>query len=387
MKAIYISLLLIVHSFAFGQSAKKLNKQLRSELLVAQQKQDSVYRIFLEEQQILEQVRTDVQNRIKTQLAPESEKLRERTFDITHSVNLLKNLEINTTDVFPDGTDFFKSQPRYKSLLKKPIDEMIWKAVKFEFVSAEELNPDTYKRKEQNEMLHAFIRKYETYADHNKLHMQDQRKYIEGITALYPRIDSLLGVYQVLNRELETKSEVLTKRIAAARENYRLKGPKGFPNGYSVYFPEIHPVQVKPFVYDRETDMEGFDAIPAPPPAPVEVRNLTGESQEPEIYMVLDEYAEFPGGRAALQKYLDNNLQYPTTAKEMGIQGKAYLKFVVSDKGEISNVQILKGVSDCPECDKEAIRVVKGMPKWIPGKNNGKAVASWFNLPVKFELK
>jgi protein TonB len=133
--------------------------------------------------------------------------------------------------------------------------------------------------------------------------------------------------------------------------------------------------------------MEGFDAIPAPPPAPVEVRNLTGESQEPEIYMVLDEYAEFPGGRAALQKYLDNNLQYPTTAKEMGIQGKAYLKFVVSDKGEISNVQILKGVSDCPECDKEAIRVVKGMPKWIPGKNNGKAVASWFNLPVKFELK
>ncbi|WP_341903113.1 energy transducer TonB [Fluviicola taffensis] len=110
------------------------------------------------------------------------------------------------------------------------------------------------------------------------------------------------------------------------------------------------------------------------------------QKKEEIIYDFVDEPADFPGGRAALLKYLSENIRYPQVAQEMGIQGKCYLTFVVSENGYISNVKLKKGVTDCPECDAEAIRVVKGMPKWAPGKNNGKAVNSVFSLPVTFKL-
>lgn len=110
------------------------------------------------------------------------------------------------------------------------------------------------------------------------------------------------------------------------------------------------------------------------------------KKEEPVIYTFVDEPAEFPGGTAALRKFLGDNLQYPQTAQELELQGKCYLQFVVSAAGNISNVTVQRGVPDCPECDKEAIRVVKSMPKWKPGKNGGKEVNSTFNLPIVFKL-
>jgi protein TonB len=108
--------------------------------------------------------------------------------------------------------------------------------------------------------------------------------------------------------------------------------------------------------------------------------------QEPEIYEIVDEYAEFPGGINALRKYLRDNLVYPASAKEQGIQGKCFLKFVVAASGNISNVKVMRGVPECPECDNEAVRVLKAMPDWKPGKVKGQAVNSYFNLPISFHL-
>jgi len=110
------------------------------------------------------------------------------------------------------------------------------------------------------------------------------------------------------------------------------------------------------------------------------------KKEEPIIYTFVDEPAEFPGGTAAMRKFLADNLQYPQTAQELELQGKCYLQFVVSAAGNISNVTVQRGVPDCPECDKEAIRVVKSMPKWRAGKNGGKEVNSTFNLPIVFKL-
>ncbi|WP_343637545.1 TonB family protein [Fluviicola sp.] len=110
------------------------------------------------------------------------------------------------------------------------------------------------------------------------------------------------------------------------------------------------------------------------------------EKKEEVIYDIVDEPAEPNGGMAALKKYLAENIKYPQTAVEMGLEGKCYLQFVVSENGYISNVKVKKGVTDCPECDQEAIRVVRAMPKWTPGKINGKAVNSTFSLPVSFKL-
>lgn len=164
----------------------------------------------------------------------------------------------------------------------------------------------------------------------------------------------------------------------------------------SVKKPDVLP-QLEEYFYDYDkiedygamnhtfdTNASGDDMI-GPPPA--DIRIVEPPKQEDNvIYEVVEEEAEFPGGFTALKTYLETNLKYPQTAREMHIEGKVYLKFVVSKSGNISNASVLKGIPDCPECDKEAVRVVKSMPQWKPGKINGVAVHSWFNLPVSFKL-
>lgn len=111
------------------------------------------------------------------------------------------------------------------------------------------------------------------------------------------------------------------------------------------------------------------------------------EEKAPEIFTVVEEMPEFPGGAAEMMKYIQKNIQYPQMAKEAGLSGKCFLKFVVNGNGDISDVQVLKGVPGCQECDREAIRVVKSMPKWKAGKQNGRSVPVFFNLPINFQLR
>lgn len=103
--------------------------------------------------------------------------------------------------------------------------------------------------------------------------------------------------------------------------------------------------------------------------------------------VAIQEPASFPGGDAELYKFLAKNIQYPTVEKENGIQGKVYLTFVIDKDGSITNVEVYKGLKGGPGCDKEAVRVAKMIPKWSPGKQNGKAVKMRFILPVNFRLQ
>ncbi len=107
--------------------------------------------------------------------------------------------------------------------------------------------------------------------------------------------------------------------------------------------------------------------------------------KEEEIFVAVEQMAEFPGGQAALMKWLSQNIRYPEAAQQNDIQGRVTVKFVVEKDGSIGQVTIAKGVDK--DLDREALRVVKKMPKWQPGKNNGVAVRSYFNLPVTFKLQ
>lgn len=107
--------------------------------------------------------------------------------------------------------------------------------------------------------------------------------------------------------------------------------------------------------------------------------------KEEEIFVAVEQQAEFPGGQGALMKWLSNNIRYPESAQQNDIQGRVIVKFVVEKDGSIGAATILKGVDK--DLDREALRVVKRMPKWQPGKNNGVAVRSYFNLPVTFKLQ
>ena len=107
------------------------------------------------------------------------------------------------------------------------------------------------------------------------------------------------------------------------------------------------------------------------------------EGQE-QIFDIVEENPEFKGGMEELYKFFGKHLKYPKKAKENGIEGKVFVQFVVLKNGEIRDVKILKGAHEM--LDKEAIRVIKMMPKWIPGKQRGKEVNSRFTLPVRFKI-
>lgn len=117
-----------------------------------------------------------------------------------------------------------------------------------------------------------------------------------------------------------------------------------------------------------------------PPPAPE-------PKPEPsnKVFEVVEVMPSFPGGPAALQQYLKSNMRYPVVAQENGVQGRVVVSFVVERDGSITDVNVAKSVD--PSLDKEATRVVKSMPKWIPGKQNGSAVRVKYNVPVTFRLQ
>ncbi len=117
----------------------------------------------------------------------------------------------------------------------------------------------------------------------------------------------------------------------------------------------------------------------------VVVKPVEEPKPEPEqIFIAVEQQAEFPGGQAQMMKWLGNNIRYPELAQQNNIEGRVIVKFVVEKDGSITNATVVKGVDK--DLDREALRVVKKMPKWQPGKNNGVAVRSYFTLPVTFRL-
>ena len=109
------------------------------------------------------------------------------------------------------------------------------------------------------------------------------------------------------------------------------------------------------------------------------------EVVEQEIFQIVEEMPSFPGGEGKLLEYVAKNIKYPQIARETGIQGRVFVGFVVEPDGSVSNVKILRGIGG--GCDEEAMRVIKSLPKWKPGKQRGKAVRVSYQIPVMFKLQ
>ena len=139
-------------------------------------------------------------------------------------------------------------------------------------------------------------------------------------------------------------------------------------------------VETESIDINTEDDKETEVVIAAPVEAPVE------EEEEEVVVVVVESMPEFPGGQQALFKYLSENVKYPVIAQENGIQGRVICQFVVNKDGSIVDVEVVRSGGD-PSLDKEAIRVIKSMPKWKPGKQRGKAVHVKYTVPVNFKLQ
>ena len=108
------------------------------------------------------------------------------------------------------------------------------------------------------------------------------------------------------------------------------------------------------------------------------------EEDDDEFFMVVENMPEFPGGDLGLMKYIQKNVKYPPIAKEYNITGKVYVQFIVDKSGTVTNVKVVRGVDK--NLDAEAVRVVKSLPKYKPGKQRGKPVRVMFTIPINFTL-
>ena len=133
------------------------------------------------------------------------------------------------------------------------------------------------------------------------------------------------------------------------------------------------PVTIKEPLEEREIEFGRYDPVVEKP-----------KRNENEIFKSVEQMPQFPGGDAALMKYIDSHIQYPPEATKNNIQGRVILQFVVDKTGEIGEVKVVRSVDK--DLDKEAVRIVKTLPKFIPGRQNGQAVAVWYTLPVTFKL-
>ena len=139
-------------------------------------------------------------------------------------------------------------------------------------------------------------------------------------------------------------------------------------------------VETESIEINAEDDKAEEVVIAAPVEAPEE------EEEEEVVFVVVEKMPEFPGGQQALFKYLSENVKYPVIAQENGIQGRVICQFVVNRDGSIVDVEVVRSGGD-PSLDKEAIRVIKSMPKWKAGQQRGKPVRVKYTVPVNFKLQ
>ena len=140
---------------------------------------------------------------------------------------------------------------------------------------------------------------------------------------------------------------------------------------------EPPPMQEELAETNAGTITQEGEKIEAPPPVV--------EEAEPQIFTIVEEMPSFPGGEAELFKYLRKAVKYPQIAQDAGISGVVHVTFVVDEGGKVKDPKVLRGIGG--GCDEEAIRVVKAMPPWEPGKQRGKPVRVQYNLPIRFTLK
>lgn len=134
-------------------------------------------------------------------------------------------------------------------------------------------------------------------------------------------------------------------------------------------------------LFDSEADNETFiDVAPV-----IQTVKEEEEEEEAQVFFIVEDMPEFPGGEAALRRFIANSINYPQIAQENGIQGRVYIQFVVDRDGSITNASVARGVD--PSLDKEALRVVNSLPKWKPGMQRGKPVKVSYTVPINFVLQ
>lgn len=185
----------------------------------------------------------------------------------------------------------------------------------------------------------------------------------------------------------------LLKFKPALRKGITVKCKKTFWYDGNKFLPDE---ETKERTTNVETEENGIDGNKSLPNEETKERTTNVEAEknaegkgidgiEKKIFDVVEEMPSFPGGVGALNNWLDNNIQYPKQAKDTGVQGRVIIKFIIEKDGSISNAKVSRSLDT--DLDNEALRLVKSMPKWNPGKQNGTEARVRYSVPVNFRLQ
>ncbi len=398
MKTIVLILISVFVFFGVdAQSKKVINQQLWGELFRVCKTKDSIETIFDNNEREFKYLRGSILSLGKSIMIEKSNEQSIRT-NIKENHALLSQLgfDANTIVTLKD-VDALKSPAQDKDYTAE-VDNY---AQSFELKKANGIQDLTdLKIKAQNEQLKMQIAEYSIVNGENKKTLLEEQRLLMELDKVLREYRTVVRDCKDFNRQLNYTSFALRskyseqKRIKEEQEELEAERKAIAAAKKSKSKKPSKIIFVPPVITEQEIDYEdgnmdsenvgsdGWDYAPTPepeiaPPSPKE---------DPNIFEIPEELAEFPGGRDAMNEYMSKNLKYPPVAIETGLEGKCYLKFVISTTGDISNIKLMKGVTDCPECDQEAIRMLKGMPAWKPAMNNGKAVNSWYTIPVQFKL-
>jgi len=361
---------------SFAQSAKEMNVKLRESLVQQQGVYEAQIKVHDEVLAAQEKIRQENEALYKEDLKKQYVEAYNLIDATTSCTTRLNALGIKTEDTM-----------RLVKIRLNSISEMIaltvnrsentdrFLPVESEF-SMDDI--DQLSAKKQNEILGQRIEAaILTNASNLKL-LDEQEKRTVELQSFNKHIKGLLEDYKAITENVRVLHASIYSQIVREAERYAKEGLKNIPKEYhEAYKDEFEPREGKSHI--------GMSWTSEKPLFRIDGEEISEE--QPKVLLVVDESAEFPGGTAALLKYITDNIRYSENMKELGIYGKLYLKFVVSGTGDVSNVKVLRGIEDCEECTQEAIRLVQGMPKWIPGKVDGKPVSMYYNLPIRFDAR
>ncbi len=403
MKNVLSIFFLMLSVTTFGQSKKVINQKLKSELSQKAKTYDSLIIAYSEAQLEIKSLRMEI-NEKKEAIQRYIHEEGQKRSAIQYNRRLLAAQGGNPDSIITENALMALKSPAANA-------KYIWETEvlkpKIELKRVEKLQEITdMKVKLQNELLTFKIQEYERNNRSINSLLVDDKKDIDQLKKTKQEYISVFLDYPGFNKQLEEKGDALAIKFYELRkqreEQNRLAEEKEYEAAIKKSKNKFVPSVIVDDVVPRRREEEpilsstlskrmeyspwrrgSYGEAPEPEPEPEPVRNIN----EPIIHDVVEDPAAFPGGTEALLKYLKDNIVLPKEVTDQGISGRAYLRFVVSETGSISNIKLVKGVADCEACDQEAIRVVKTMPKWIPGKNDGKAVNQWYTLPVKFKAE
>lgn len=237
-----------------------------------------------------------------------------------------------------------------------------------------------------------WIKRYQSYGN---LYI-DTEKYVHGLLVLKQTKNESTG--NITRYEFEDvdpqeyisaynseKDSTIVGKLICQEKTYFKQGENNYSNLSDGLLPEVFGADVRTIV-EKIKKENGFgleqDKYEGIPFKEIVVIDKIEAPDEGKVYDVVKEMPQFAGGQEALSKYLKDNLNYPPQAKQQGIRGSVIVHFIINKDGSISNAKILRSVDEL--CDKEALRLINNMPKWIPGKSDGKVVRVRYTVSVSF---